>query len=62
MRGTDWPRRWTLLALVVGMGLRLRAYAAVRPLWLDEAMLSLSIAARSLKELLRPLVSEASSE
>ena len=60
MRGTDWPRRWTLLALVVGMGLRLRAYAAVRPLWLDEAMLSLSIAGRSLKELLRPLAMDQS--
>ena len=60
MRGTDWPRRWTLLALVLGVMLRVRSYAAVRPLWLDEAMLSLTIAARSLKELLRPLAMDQS--
>ncbi|MEO8634246.1 MAG: glycosyltransferase family 39 protein [Gemmatimonadales bacterium] len=57
---SPWPRRWTLLALVIGGVFRLRAYAAVRPLWLDEAMLSLSIAGRTFKELLQPLAMDQS--
>lgn len=60
MRGSDWPRRWAVLALAVGVVLRVRTYAAVRPLWLDEAMLSLSIAGRSFGELLRPLAMDQS--
>lgn len=43
------------LLLSVGVVLRLRQFLFCRSLWLDEAMLAVSIAARSPLELLRPL-------
>jgi len=48
---------WALWAglLLAGIGFRLVQYFAARSLWLDESMLGLNIAARSLGELLRPL-------
>ena len=51
------PVHVVLAALVslVGIGLRVRAYAANRSLWLDEAQLALNILHRSPRELLEPL-------
>src|SRR5688500_19209739 len=43
------------LAIVAGAALRVWEYTRNRPLWLDEAMLGLNIASRSLGQLLRPL-------
>lgn len=56
----DWSHRWVLLALTAGSVLRLRAYAAARPLWLDEAMLALNITGRTLGDLLHPLAMDQS--
>jgi dolichyl-phosphate-mannose-protein mannosyltransferase len=50
--------RYTLFALatvLVGIVLRLRQYADARPLWLDEAMLSLNVLTRDYRGLLAPL-------
>jgi len=44
-----------VLAIVAGTALRITEFARDRPLWLDEAMLALNIAGRSLGELARPL-------
>ena len=44
-----------VLAIVVGIALRCVEFTRGRPLWLDEAMLGLNIASRSLAELARPL-------
>ncbi len=41
--------------LAIGGLIRLLAYLADRPFWIDEAMLSLNIASRSFVDLLRPL-------
>lgn len=46
------------LALAVGIGFRLRQYLHARPLWLDEAMLTNNILARSYTSLLQPLGSD----
>jgi hypothetical protein len=43
------------IAIVVGIALRVVEFARNRPLWLDEAMLSLNIASRSFVQLARPL-------
>jgi hypothetical protein len=42
-------------AIVVGISLRVIEYLRDRPLWLDEAMLALNIASRSMTQLARPL-------
>jgi len=42
-------------AILVGIALRVIEFVRGRPLWLDEAMLSLNIAARSFVQLARPL-------
>ena len=42
-------------AIAVGIALRVVEFTRNRPLWLDEAMLSLNIAARSFVQLARPL-------
>lgn len=47
--------RFATGAIVLGVLLRLRQYVEARPLWLDEAMLSLNIAARTMGQLARPL-------
>lgn len=44
-----------LLAIAVGIGVRLADFAGRRSLWLDEAMLALNVVTRSLRSLLRPL-------
>ena len=48
---------WTSWAglLLAGIGFRLIQFFTARSLWLDESMLGLNIASRSLGELLRPL-------
>ena len=43
------------IAILVGIALRVVEFVRDRPLWLDEAMLSLNIAARSFVQLARPL-------
>ncbi|MEP6571605.1 MAG: glycosyltransferase family 39 protein [Gemmatimonadota bacterium] len=57
-------QRWLRLApgtlIVLGALLRLRAYFHFRPLWLDEAMLSLNIGSRSFVQLLKPLTDDQS--
>jgi hypothetical protein len=47
--------RVVAILLVLGVGLRLRAYLANRSLWLDESFLALNIVNRSFDELWRPL-------
>lgn len=44
-----------LALLALGIGLRVAHYAARRPLWTDEAMLSLNVAGRTAGGLLHPL-------
>src|SRR4249920_244244 len=48
-----WTLWWAFL--VAGIAFRLIQFRAARSLWLDESMLALNIASRSLGELLRPL-------
>ena len=47
--------RFATGAILLGILLRLRQYVEARPLWLDEAMLSLNILTRSFQGLLQPL-------
>lgn len=47
--------RFATGAIVLGVLLRLRQYVEARPLWLDEAMLSLNVLIRSFRGLLQPL-------
>jgi hypothetical protein len=49
------PSLISAIAILVGMALRVVEFVRDRPLWLDEAMLSLNIAARSFARLARPL-------
>jgi hypothetical protein len=49
------PSLIAAIAIVVGIALRVVEFARNRPLWLDEAMLSLNIATRSFVDLARPL-------
>jgi len=49
------PTTIAILAIVVGLVLRVIEFTRDRPLWLDEAMLSLNIAARTMGQLARPL-------
>jgi len=49
------PTLIAAIAIVVGIVLRVVEFARNRPLWLDEAMLSLNIASRSFVQLARPL-------
>ena len=49
------PSLIAAIAIVVGIALRVIEFARNRPLWLDEAMLSLNIATRSFVDLARPL-------
>jgi hypothetical protein len=49
------PTLIAAIAIVVGIALRVVEFARNRPLWLDEAMLSLNIATRSFVDLARPL-------
>jgi hypothetical protein len=41
--------------ILIGVALRVTAFVDARPLWLDEAMLALNVAARSYGDLVRPL-------
>jgi len=54
---TERAAFWALWCafLIAGASFRLVQFFAVRSLWLDESMLALNIASRSLGELLRPL-------
>jgi len=49
------PTLIAAIACVVGITLRVVEFVRDRPLWLDEAMLSLNIASRSFAQLARPL-------
>jgi hypothetical protein len=49
------PTLIAAIAILVGIALRVIEFARDRPLWLDEAMLSLNIASRSFAQLARPL-------
>ena len=53
-----WPVRCGVVALLVGIGLRLTQWVHARPLWLDEAMLSVNILGRSYRGLTAPLASD----
>ena len=44
-----------MVAMIVGIALRIAEFRHDRPLWLDEAMLGLNIASRSFSELVKPL-------
>jgi hypothetical protein len=44
-----------VIAIIAGLALRVVEFMRDRPLWLDEAMLALNIAARPLSQLARPL-------
>src|SRR4026208_361868 len=48
------PTLIAAIAILVGIALRVIEFARDRPLWLDEAMLSLNIASRSWAQLARP--------
>ena len=50
-----WIARAELLLLAIGIGLRMVRFMDQRPLWLDEAMLSLNVLRRSPIGLLQPL-------
>jgi hypothetical protein len=54
-RSPTVPALIAILAMVVGIMLRVLEFARDRPLWLDEAMLVLNIGARSIGQLARPL-------
>src|SRR6478672_3752118 len=49
------PSLIAAIAIVAGIALRVVEFVRDRPLWLDEAMLALNIAARSFAQLARPL-------
>jgi 4-amino-4-deoxy-L-arabinose transferase-like glycosyltransferase len=49
------PTLIAIIAIVVGIMLRIVEFMRDRPLWLDEAMLALNIAARPITQLARPL-------
>jgi hypothetical protein len=49
------PTVIAVAAIVVGVSLRVVEFLRDRPLWLDEAMLALNIASRSMMQLARPL-------
>src|SRR5690349_4267743 len=49
------PATIAIAAITGGVALRVIEFARNRPLWLDEAMLALNIAARPLAQLARPL-------
>ncbi len=50
-----WPAVAILAAVLIGVALRLAAYAADRPLWLDEAMIAMNLTDRSVGQLFEPL-------
>jgi len=49
------PTLIAVIAILIGVALRIIEFMRDRPLWLDEAMLALNIAARSFGQLARPL-------
>ncbi len=49
------PAAFVLAALLLGVGLRLFAFAADRPLWIDEAMIALNLCDRPAAQLFQPL-------
>ncbi len=55
----DWTRRLTLALMIVavalGVGLRVQAFARGPSFWIDEAMLALNVVHKPIPELLRPL-------
>ena len=55
----DWPRRVSLTLMIVavalGVGLRIQAFARGPSFWIDEAMLALNVVHKPIPELLQPL-------
>ncbi len=55
----DWLRRTTLtlmlVAVVLGVGLRVQAFTRAPSFWIDEAMLALNVVHKPIPELLQPL-------
>ena len=49
------PAAFVLAAVALGVGLRLFAFAADRPLWIDEAMIALNLCDRPVGHLFEPL-------
>lgn len=54
-RHSFWPALLMIVAVALGIGLRVAQYAYNRSLWLDKASLALNIVGRSFGELLLPL-------
>ncbi len=54
-RTSHWPATALALTLVVGIGLRLTAFATDRPLWLDEAMIAMNLTDREVGQMFEPL-------
>lgn len=54
-RTSRWPTIALGAALAVGVALRLAAFAADRPLWLDEAMIAMNLTDRGVGRLFEPL-------
>lgn len=55
MKDVRAPSVLAVIALSIGVAVRLRDFMFARSLWLDEAMLALNVASRSFAELARPL-------
>lgn len=54
-RSSRLPVHIAIVAIVAGTALRVVEFARDRPLWLDEAMLALNVAGRSIGQLAQPL-------
>lgn len=50
-----WPAVFVAASLLLGVGLRLAAFASDRPLWIDEAMIAMNLTDRSVGQLFEPL-------
>lgn len=50
-----WPAAFVAASLLLGVALRLLAFASDRPLWIDEAMIAMNLTDRSVGRLFEPL-------